>query len=131
LKEYSNRNLKTQAYKKLINVVKTVYPEANREWVMNRIQSLRGLFRKELKKVQESKKSGSSADAVNVPSLWYYDLLLFTRDQEEPEESISNLEEREGYCSSEVGDVYQPSTPTGEEQKQIQVSLSKQFIAYQ
>jgi hypothetical protein len=52
-KEYSNRNFKTQAYGKLTNVVKTVYPEGNREWVVNRIQSLRGSFRKELQKVQE------------------------------------------------------------------------------
>jgi hypothetical protein len=51
-KKYSNRNLKTQAYEKLINIMKTIYPEANREWVVNRIQSLCGSFHKELKRVQ-------------------------------------------------------------------------------
>jgi hypothetical protein len=79
----------------LIKFVKTVYQEANIEWVANRIQSLCRSFHKDLQKVEDSKKSVSSADSLHVPSLWYYDLLLFTRDQEELEESVSNTEERE------------------------------------
>ncbi|KAK9711262.1 Alcohol dehydrogenase transcription factor Myb/SANT-like [Popillia japonica] len=65
--------------------------EANRDFVVKKIQSLRGSFRKEAKKVEESKRSGASADDVYVPSLWYYDLLLFTKDQEMPTSSISNI----------------------------------------
>ena len=32
-----------------------------------------------MKKVMESQRSGSSKDDIYVPTLWYYDLLLFTR----------------------------------------------------
>jgi hypothetical protein len=46
-KDYPNRNFKTQAYDKLNNSVKTVYPQANRT------HSLGGSFHKELKRVQE------------------------------------------------------------------------------
>jgi hypothetical protein len=42
------------------------------------------VFRKELKKVNESKKSGASANDVYVPSLWYFGELMFLVDQETP-----------------------------------------------
>lgn len=52
-------------------------------------------FRKEMKKVLESKRSGASQDEIYNPTLWYYDLLLFTKDQELPTDSLSNLGENE------------------------------------
>lgn len=65
---YTNRNLKTIAYNRLADYSKTVYPEANRTWVVNRIQSLRGSFSKKFNKWYETKnKSGSSADNVHIP----------------------------------------------------------------
>lgn len=48
-----------------------------------------------MKKVMESQRSGSSKDDIYTPTLWYYDLLLFTKDQEIPTDSISNLGENE------------------------------------
>lgn len=63
-------------------------------WVVNRMYSLCGSFRKEFNKYNETKnKIGSSADNINVhiPSLWYYDQLLLTKEQEMPEKSISNI----------------------------------------
>ncbi|KAJ8929614.1 hypothetical protein NQ314_017684, partial [Rhamnusium bicolor] len=46
-----------------------------------------------MRKVICSKRSGTGMDDVYDPTLWYYKLLLFTKDQEQPEESIENLEE--------------------------------------
>ncbi|KAG8230157.1 hypothetical protein J437_LFUL010408 [Ladona fulva] len=86
-KEYTNKNLKNEAYEKLIAYCKPVFPEADKGFVIKKIQSLRGSFRKELKKVQESQRSGAGADEVYVPSLWYYDFLVFTKDQEVPSKS--------------------------------------------
>ncbi|KAL4141786.1 hypothetical protein QTP88_004357 [Uroleucon formosanum] len=37
----------------------------------------------------------SSPSLELKPTLWYYDLLLFTKDQEIPTDSISNLSENE------------------------------------
>lgn len=41
----------------------------------------------------ESQRSVSSKDNIYIPTLWCYDLLLFTKDQEIPTDSISNLGE--------------------------------------
>ncbi|CAI6377402.1 unnamed protein product [Macrosiphum euphorbiae] len=94
-KDYSNKHLRNDAYDEMVNFCKPSFPEANREFVVKKIQSLRGSFRKEMKKVMESQRSGSSKDDIYVPTLWYYDLLLFTKDQEIPTDSISNLGENE------------------------------------
>lgn len=100
-KVYTNRNLKTIAYDRLTDFSKTVYPEANRAWIVSRIQSLRGSFRKEFNKCYETKnKSGSSADTVHIPSLWYYNQLIFTKEQEMPEESSSNISDEENDFSA-------------------------------
>jgi hypothetical protein len=50
---------------------------------------------KELHRVRDSKTSDSSADDVYKPTLWYFDLLLVTADQENPRKSKSNLDEAE------------------------------------
>ncbi|XP_044747449.1 uncharacterized protein LOC123308724 [Coccinella septempunctata] len=91
--EYKNRNLRNEAFRTLIDFCKARgFPEANRDFVMRKIQSLRGSFRKELKKVQDSERSARGAEEVYKPSLWYYDLLLFTTDQEESSVSVLNLD---------------------------------------
>ncbi|CAI6371003.1 unnamed protein product [Macrosiphum euphorbiae] len=79
----------------MVNFFKHSFPEANRQFVVKKIQSLRGSFRKEMKKVMERQRSGSYKDDIYVPSLWYYDLLLFTKDQEISMDNISNLGENE------------------------------------
>ena len=54
---------------------------------------IRASFRRELRRVRESKSSGASGDDVYKPTLWCFDLLLFTADQENPRKSKSNLDE--------------------------------------
>ncbi|KAG8242298.1 hypothetical protein J6590_068757 [Homalodisca vitripennis] len=61
-------------------------------YVKKKIDLLRGNFRREHKKVIESKRSGAGTDAVHVPKLWYYKLLLFLSDQEEVRLSITSLD---------------------------------------
>ncbi|XP_031327378.1 uncharacterized protein LOC116158689 [Photinus pyralis] len=87
---YANKALRAKAYQELLELYKTVDSEATVESVKNKINNMRSAFRKELKKVKMSKRSGSSADEIYTPSLWYYDLLLFTTDQEECRETLSS-----------------------------------------
>ncbi|KAI4465844.1 hypothetical protein MML48_3g00007715 [Holotrichia oblita] len=87
---YANRALRTKAYEELLDLYKTVDVEATLESVKNKINNMRSAFRKELKKVKLSKKSGTSPDETYTPSLWYYDSLLFTADQEECRETFSS-----------------------------------------
>lgn len=117
-KVYTNRNLKNMAYEKLAIFAKTVYPDANKTWVVQRVQSLRGSFRKEFNKWNETRnKTGSSTDSVHVPSLWYYNQLLFTKEQETPEKSISNLSDDEN--NDDVSTNIHESTLIEEVNKQL------------
>jgi hypothetical protein len=94
--EYKNRNLRDVAYSKMTGFCKQRgFPDADRDFVVKKkIQSLRGSFRK-MKKIHESHRSGRGTDEIYTPTLWYYDLLLFTKDQELPTESVSNMDDPE------------------------------------
>ncbi|CAG9822156.1 unnamed protein product [Phaedon cochleariae] len=100
-KAYMNKNLKNVGITQLIEVCKQFQiMEADKNFVMKKIQSIRGSFRKELKKIEDSQRSGASADDIYQPTLWYFQLLQFTIDQETATDSISNMES----STSEVGD---------------------------
>lgn len=52
---------------------------------------MKGSFRKELKKVNASKKSGAGADEMYTPHLWYFIYFLFLDDHETPRQSQCNI----------------------------------------
>ena len=58
-KKYSDRVKKNLAYEHLARKLKEIDPDANKEKVVKKINSLRSCFRKELKKVNDSKTSGA------------------------------------------------------------------------
>lgn len=87
--DYNNRHKKCLGYDKLVEKLQKVEPHATRETVVKKINSLRSNFRKEVRKIEESKRSGKSADEIRVPSLWYFNEFLFLTDQEIPEQNIS------------------------------------------
>lgn len=89
-KSYSNRHEKNKAYEKLLMFYKQTDRNATIDSIKKKINNLRSTFRKELKKVRKSKRSGEGSDNIYVPTLWYFNLLMFTADQEEPRTSISN-----------------------------------------
>lgn len=88
----------------MVQLCREIDPEANKDSVMKKIQNYRGCFRKELKKIEKSKRSGNSADNVYTPNLWYYNYLLFTLDQEIPTTSTSNIDSNPN-CDDEELDV--------------------------
>ncbi|CAK1584502.1 unnamed protein product [Parnassius mnemosyne] len=101
--EYKNRNLKESSYEKLVKFCKdNGMPQANRDFVVKKIQSLKGSFRKELNKVLDSQRSGKGTDDIYKPNLWYYDLLLFTKDQETPTDSFTNIDEQTEVVTKEI-----------------------------
>lgn len=89
--EYSHRPQKEAAYAKLLEHLKQIEPGATRETVLKKINTLRSNFRKELRKVKASKKTGSAADDTYKPTLWYYDLLTFLDDQCTPCPSVNTI----------------------------------------
>ncbi|XP_076057232.1 uncharacterized protein LOC143034769 [Oratosquilla oratoria] len=92
-KEYSDRQKKAAAYERLAKKLREVEPEADRETVVKKINNIRSTYRRELKKVVSSKKSGCGAEDVYTPRLWYFNLLQFLSDQELPSHSVSTLDD--------------------------------------
>lgn len=91
-KGYCNKHSRNDGYSILLEKCREVFPTADEKFVKSKIESLRASFRRELKKVQQSKnKTGSSQDDVHEPSLWYYDLMTFIVDQEVARKGISSL----------------------------------------
>ncbi|KAL1488446.1 hypothetical protein ABEB36_014917 [Hypothenemus hampei] len=67
-KSYSNRRDKNRAYEKLVEFYKTVDADATIDTVKKKINNLRSAFRKELKKVRRSKRSGGGSENVYEPT---------------------------------------------------------------
>ncbi|KAF5272094.1 hypothetical protein FQA39_LY01177 [Lamprigera yunnana] len=78
---YKNRHMKDAAYEKLVKKMREVDPYADRALVRMKINTLRTSYRRELKKIDGSVKSGIGGDDVYVPNLWYFVDLDFLRDQ--------------------------------------------------
>lgn len=90
-KDYCNRDKKKCAYDKLLVVYKLLKPEATEEDVKKKINTLRSNFRKELKKIYESKRSGAGTDDIYQPSTWLFEELTFLADLEKPVDSMSSI----------------------------------------
>ncbi|XP_054259962.1 uncharacterized protein LOC128984654 [Macrosteles quadrilineatus] len=128
-KEYSNKHLKQSAYQDLVELGKPIVGECNVDYIKKKIELIRGNFRREHKKVKACKKSGSGAESVHVPKLWYYKLLLFLTDQEEVHESTSSMDPpehnedlddtenllEESDLPDEEGDIIQEQSPVQSE----------------
>nr|XP_034836340.1 uncharacterized protein LOC117992734 [Maniola hyperantus] len=102
-KEYHNRELKRSAYTKLIEKLKIIDPSADKDAVVKKINNIRSTYKKERKKIADSKKSGAGTQEVYKPKLWYYAMLLFLDDQVEPRHSCSNMESTDNECIISLG----------------------------
>nr|CAD7406610.1 unnamed protein product [Timema poppensis] len=91
--DYMDRDKKAQAYEKLLELYHERYPKATREDLAKKFNSLRTNFRKDLKKMNDSKKSGAGAEEVYESTLWYFDSMKFLIDQETPSDSINTCED--------------------------------------
>lgn len=101
-KDYSDKQKKNAAYNILVEKLKEVEPEANKDMIVKKINSMRTCFRKELKKYTTSLKTGSGTEDVYKPNLWYFDLLLFLNDQETPRQGRDTITDQHEGVSDEV-----------------------------
>ncbi|XP_052802001.1 uncharacterized protein LOC128232472 [Mya arenaria] len=77
--DYSNRERKNVAYGTLLAKYRERYNDATKEDLKRKLNALRTNFRKELKKVNDNR---MACGEEYVSGLWYYDAMLFLRDQE-------------------------------------------------
>ncbi|KAK9746387.1 Alcohol dehydrogenase transcription factor Myb/SANT-like [Popillia japonica] len=75
--------MRNDAYEKLVEKCRDICPEADIKYVRKKIDSLRAGFRRELREMRKTSRTGSATDSIYQPTLWYFKLLLFTKDQEE------------------------------------------------
>ena len=99
-KSYRDRLEREKAYEILRDFTKTVEPSADRYLVLKKINALRTTFRKEVRKVEASRRSGAGPEELYRPKLWYYKYMLFLKDQELPAKSSSSLQQQSAHLSS-------------------------------
>lgn len=71
-KDYSDRNKKDLAYTVLVKKYKEFDALVDRNMVVEKINKLRTIYKKELSKINNSSKSGAGADDIYKLSLWYF-----------------------------------------------------------
>lgn len=107
-KGYSNRDKKKDAYSELLVVYKLIKPEASIDDVKKKINTLRSNFRKELKKIHDTKRSGAGADDIYQPSSWLFEELAFLADLEKPVDSISSINDDTNNDKRTDNDIIEP-----------------------
>ncbi|XP_063784498.1 uncharacterized protein LOC134933319 isoform X2 [Pseudophryne corroboree] len=90
-RDYFDKIKKLRALQQLVDYSKKDYDEADINWMKNKIQNLRTIFKKEHYQVKDSQRSSARTSEVYKPSLWYYDL-LFTLEQKTVTQSRSMVE---------------------------------------
>ncbi|KZC05113.1 PREDICTED: uncharacterized protein LOC107193595 [Dufourea novaeangliae] len=83
-KGYKDRLLRNRAYDALVQKLREVNPVADKETVIRKINTLRTAFRREYKKVRSSQRMVKNPWQRYRSSLWYYDILKFVAEQNEP-----------------------------------------------
>ena len=66
-------------------------PALTLEIVMKKINILRSQYRRELKHITVSRKSGAGAEDVYIPTLWCFDMLTFLKDGDDLTPAASTL----------------------------------------
>lgn len=89
---YTNKTAKNRAFDELKEIYRKIKPNCTREVVKKKINSLRTNYRKELKKILNSKRSGNGADAVYEPKSWVFYSLQFLDSFEQPVGYQNNFE---------------------------------------
>ncbi|KAG5892725.1 hypothetical protein JTB14_001096 [Gonioctena quinquepunctata] len=92
---YSNKYKKNMALEKLLVIFKEMKPNDTVEDVTEKLNILRSNFRRELKKIKSSSRSGAGADEVYKPTSWVFYMLKFLEDTESPSILNTQIEETE------------------------------------
>lgn len=81
-RDYHNHEFRDAGYEQLRLVILRHFGQrlAKKEYVLKKIRNLRTAYKKELRKVKQSRKFGS--DRVHVPKLWYYSQLGFLDEED-------------------------------------------------
>lgn len=92
--EYMNRPRKRQAFDAIADEMRAFDDDVTADDVRKKFNSLRAGYRREKKKVESFGRSGAGTEESEAyePSLFYYGEMDFLKDQEDPSDSMSNIQ---------------------------------------
>lgn len=82
--DYKNSTKREHSLRSLLEIFKHIKPDAKINDVKKKINSLRTNYRKEIKKIIASKRSGAGTENVYVPTCWTFYALNFLGECESP-----------------------------------------------
>ncbi|XP_029342027.1 uncharacterized protein LOC115033503 [Acyrthosiphon pisum] len=109
-----NKHLRKLGIEDLVKMCQGKCNGADEAFVKRKINNLRTAYRRELNKVRLSKSTGSSTDDIYVPSLWYFDLMSFTAEDEVGRTGISSLDDAMEFNLAQM-DLIEISSPDDDE----------------
>uniref|UniRef100_A0A2A4JLJ7 MADF domain-containing protein n=1 Tax=Heliothis virescens TaxID=7102 RepID=A0A2A4JLJ7_HELVI len=90
-KAYRDQRERDKSYSKLVEKLKEIDKNADEEAVKKKINCIRTTYKKQLRRVEASIKSGD--ERIYSPKLWYYPLLQFLHDEDRPRTRRSDTED--------------------------------------
>lgn len=111
-KDYSNKLKRIWAHMEMLEYSEKYIKDVDLNWVKKKIQSLRTIFKKEVNRVEESKKSWKGTDELYVSPLWYYDLLTLTLEQPATHASMEMMTTQDRAEEDEDELVFSPKEGT-------------------
>ncbi|CAG9858720.1 unnamed protein product [Phyllotreta striolata] len=85
---YFNKKMRLSANSRLCDVYKKLDKKVTVAAFKRKLKNLRTCYLRELRKVKSSQATAASLDDVYIPSLWYYNLLSFLSENNEPSEEL-------------------------------------------
>lgn len=102
-KEYKNRILRNAALKSVsLEMTNKINCTVTPDIIMRKIHTLRTQFRREVKAVEDSVKSGAGSQDIYTPRLWCFDELCFFNDGDNPRDSASTVDNGDTCNSQQV-----------------------------
>ncbi|XP_031335337.1 uncharacterized protein LOC116165170 isoform X1 [Photinus pyralis] len=84
-KDYVNKYKRNEALEKLLVIYKKIKPQVTLDDVKKKINTLRSNYRRELKKIESSRRSGAGGDDIYTPKSWTFEYLHFLGKFEKPQ----------------------------------------------
>lgn len=81
---YSNKYKRTEALTQLLKILIKIKPGATTDDVKKKINVLRSNYRRDLKKIISSRRSGSGTDELYYPKSWTFEYMKFMDKHEQP-----------------------------------------------
>ncbi|XP_041781512.1 uncharacterized protein LOC121598558 [Anopheles merus] len=113
-REYTDRAKREQAYDALVAKYREVDRMASRDEVKKKLYGLRSSYRREMVKLKNSIRTGTTLDDVYKPTLWYFYLFDFLSEHETLKEPTSTTDDYQDVLKDEEQEYYDSEEALGQ-----------------